>query len=253
MRRLISKQEFDKNMEDYSQLCCTVPPLNNMGVSEQHVFETFKSPASAFHAAGTNYMDHLRQHDEHQVGNFPPALCSQFPTHHSNNILLCQSSQSNFSIDHSFEKAGSNFDFSDTLQSLVQSHCSSQCFSNSSEKPNKIPCNSMISKPFPHAHNTLLGDQNDALVKKQLSVPSDANHPGLNVIFYLPFLNLLFFFWIFTSSFPNYRFVTVHHPGQLHQIKNESDGLKIFMTSSSRLWISWVVLRVSNLISALLI
>ncbi|KAE8125367.1 hypothetical protein FH972_020183 [Carpinus fangiana] len=181
MRRLISKQQFDKNMEDYSQLCCTEPPLNNMGVSEQHVFETFESPASAFHAAGTNYMDHLRQHDEHQVGNFPPALCSQFPTHHSNNILLCQSSQYNFSIDDSSEKAGSNFDFSDTLQSLVKSHCSSQCFSNSSEKPNKIPCYSMIRKPFPHTHNTLLGDQNDVLVKKQLSVPSDSNHPGLNV------------------------------------------------------------------------
>ncbi|KAE8125368.1 hypothetical protein FH972_020184 [Carpinus fangiana] len=181
MRRLISKQEFDKNMEDYSQLCCTEPPLKNMGVSEQRVFETFESPASAFHAAGTNYMDHLRHHDEHQVGNFPPALCSQFPIHHSNNILLCQSSQYNFSIDHSSEKAGSNFDFRDTSQSLVKSHCSSQCFSNSSEKPNKIPCYSMISKPFPHTHNTLLGDQNDVLFKKQLSVPSDSNHPGLNV------------------------------------------------------------------------
>ncbi|XP_059428447.1 uncharacterized protein LOC132162199 [Corylus avellana] len=170
-------------MDDYSQLYCTEPPLKYMGVSEQHIFETFdESPASAFHAAGTNYyMDHLRQHDEHQVANFPP-LCSQFPTHDSNNILVSQSSQHNFSIDHSSEKAGSNFDFRDTLQSLVKSHfCSSQCFS-SSEKPNKIPCNNMINKPFPYAHNMLLLGENDALVKKQqLSVPSDANHPGLNV------------------------------------------------------------------------
>jgi hypothetical protein len=49
MRRLISKQEIDKNMEDYSQLCCTEPPpLKNMGVSEQHVFETFESQPQPF-------------------------------------------------------------------------------------------------------------------------------------------------------------------------------------------------------------
>jgi hypothetical protein len=81
MRRLISKQEFDKTMDDYSQLYCTEPPLKNMGVSEHHVFEPpklsrptvsdpFESPASAFHAAGT-YMDLLQQHDEHQVVNLP--------------------------------------------------------------------------------------------------------------------------------------------------------------------------------------
>jgi hypothetical protein len=115
MRRLISKQEFDKTMDDYSQLYCTEPPLKNMGVSEHHAFDPFESPASAFHAAGT-YMDLLQQHDEHQVGNIPP-LYSQFPTHYSN-ILLCQSSHYNFSIDSPHDQAGSNF--RDTLQSLVQ-------------------------------------------------------------------------------------------------------------------------------------
>ncbi|XP_062166915.1 myb family transcription factor PHL4-like [Alnus glutinosa] len=176
MRRLISKQEFDKTMDDYSQLYCTEPPLKNMGVSEHYVFDPFESPASAFHAAGT-YMDLLQQHDEHQVGNIPP-LCSQFPTHDSN-ILLCQSSHCNFSIDSVHDQAGSNF--RDTLQSLVKSQlCSNQCIS-SSEKPNKIPCNNM-SNPFPHAQNILLLGENDALVRKQLSVPSDANQ-GLNVCY----------------------------------------------------------------------
>ncbi|XP_059428445.1 uncharacterized protein LOC132162198 [Corylus avellana] len=174
MRRLISKQEFEEAMDDdYSHLYYTEPPLKKIGVSK----EPFQSLASAFHSAGT-YMDDLQQH-KNQVGNIHP-LCSQFPTHDPN-ILLCQSSQYNFSIDSSaHEKAGSNFEFRDTLQSLVKSHlCSSQCFS-SSEKPNKIPCNHMI-KPSPHAHNMLLLGENDALVRKQLSVPSDANHPGLNV------------------------------------------------------------------------
>jgi len=197
MRRLISKQEFDKTMDDYSQLYCTEPPLKNMGVSEHHVFEPpklsrptvsdpFESPASAFHAAGT-YMDLLQQHDEHQVVNIPP-LCSQFPTHDSN-ILLCQSSHCNFSIDSAHDQAGSNF--RDTLQSLVKSHlCSNQCIS-SSEKPNKIPCNN-VSNPFPHVQNMLLLGENDALVRKQLSVPSDANQ-GLNVISYLPFFFIFYF------------------------------------------------------------
>jgi hypothetical protein len=192
-------------MDDYSQLYCTEPPLKNMGVSEHHVFEPpklsrptvsdpFESPASAFHAAGT-YMDLLQQHDEHQVVNIPP-LCSQFPTHDSN-ILLCQSSHCNFSIDSAHDQAGSNF--RDTLQSLVKSHlCSNQCIS-SSEKPNKIPCNN-VSNPFPHAQNILLLGENDALVRKQLSVPSDANQ-GLNVISYLPFFFFFSFFFLLLLLF----------------------------------------------------
>jgi hypothetical protein len=68
--------------------------------------------------------------------------------------------------------------------------CSNQCIS-SSEKPNKIPCNN-VSNPFPHAQNMLLVGENDALVRKQLPVPYDANQ-GLNVISYLPFFFLFFF------------------------------------------------------------
>ncbi|GLT65389.1 hypothetical protein SLA2020_378250 [Shorea laevis] len=117
-------------MDDYSHLYCAELPLNNMGVSEQHVFDfepsKLFSPASAF--------DH-----EHQVGsNSPPnPFCSEFPTQDSN-ISLSQSSQYNFSID----SAGPNF--RDTLQSVVKSHylCSNQ--SND------------MSNPFPHSQNMLL-------------------------------------------------------------------------------------------------
>lgn len=53
------------------------------------------------------------------------------------------------------------------------------------------------------------------------------------------------FLWDFGFSHVGNRVVTVHQPGQLHQIKNESNGLKIFMSSSSSVLIALVVLRVS--------
>jgi hypothetical protein len=194
MKRLISKHEFDKTMDDYSQLYCTEPPLN-MGVwstpamrggSQKYNLEpaklsstttiTMSDPlASAFHAT-ESYMDFQQQY-EHQVGNSP--LASQFPTYNSH-ILSCQSS--GCSTD-SADQADSNYDFRDSLKSLVKSHlCNNQsyCSNSSSDMSNKVPCNNS-SKPFPHDQNKLLGENAAFVIRKQLSLPSHANQ-CLNVI-----------------------------------------------------------------------
>ena len=80
-------------------------------------------------------------------------------------------------------QADSNYDFRDSLKSLVKSHlCNNQsyCSNSSSNMSNKVPCNNS-SKPFPHDQNMLLGENAAFVIRKQLSLPSHANQ-GLNVI-----------------------------------------------------------------------
>lgn len=262
---VVSNYELNNTMDDdFSQLFCTESPLN-LGIcppammgrsSEQHKFEPailsgiisthpLESPPSALHAT-ESYMGF--DQNEHRVGN-SPASCSQFPASDLH-IVLCKSSGYNF---FTAERAGSYFDFRDTLQSLGKSQLGIDQSNSSSEKSNEIPCNNM-SKLSSHDKNMLLADQNITLVRRELPVPSDSNQ-ALNVISYLSFLFLFFpnmhnymsMFWElfgFWLSFTN-RFVTVH-TRHLPQKNSESDGLKIFTRSSSRAWISLVALRVSN-------
>ncbi|KAK4577474.1 hypothetical protein RGQ29_027830 [Quercus rubra] len=169
MPRLISKHEFDKTMDDFSQLYCTEPPLITPAMNDP-----FKSLASAFHAA-ESYMEFQEKY-EHQVGNSPSA--SQFPTYDSHILSSCQSSVDNYCSTDSAEQSSSNFDFKDSLQSLVKSHLCSNYYCSSSEMSNMVPSNNS-SKPFPHDQNMLLCE-NAAFVRRQLLVPDHANQ-ALNV------------------------------------------------------------------------
>ncbi|XP_041024249.1 protein PHR1-LIKE 1-like isoform X2 [Juglans microcarpa x Juglans regia] len=192
MNMVVSKYELNITMDDdFSQLFCTESPLN-LGIicppammgrsSEQHKFEPAKlfgitsthppgSPPSALHAT-ESYMGF--DQNEHRVGN-SPASYSQFPASDLH-IVSCKSSGYNF---FTAERAGSNFDFRDTLQSLVKSQLCIDQSNSSSEKSNKIPCNNMT-KLSSHDENMLLADQNITLVRRELPVPSDSNQ-GLNV------------------------------------------------------------------------
>ncbi|XP_030932226.1 myb family transcription factor PHL5-like [Quercus lobata] len=169
MPRLISKHESDKAMDDFSQLYCTEPPLITPAMNDP-----FKSLASAFHAA-ESYME-FQQKYEHQDGNSPSA--SQFPTYDSHILSSCQSSGDNNCSTDSAEQSSSNFDFKDSLQSLVKSHLCSNYYCSSSEMSNMVPSNNS-SKPFPHDQNMLLCE-NAAFVRRQLLVPDHANQ-ALNV------------------------------------------------------------------------
>ena len=185
MPRLISKHESDKAMDDFSQLYCTEPPLITPAMNDP-----FKSLASAFHAA-ESYMEFQEKY-EHQVGNSPSA--SQFPTYDSHILSSCQSSVDNYCSTDSAEQSSSNFDFKDSLQSLVKSHLCSNYYCSSSEMSNMVPSNNS-SKPFPHDQNMLLCE-NAAFVRRQLLVPDHANQ-ALNVIDLLPacYRFLFFLFW----------------------------------------------------------
>nr|POF10844.1 isoform 2 of myb family transcription factor phl5 [Quercus suber] len=156
-------------MDDFSQLYCTEPPLITPAMND-----SFKSLASAFHAAET-YME-FQQKYEHQVGNSPSA--SQFPTYDSHILSSCQSSGDNNCSTDSAEQSSSNFDFKDSLQSLVKSHLCSNYYCYSSEMSNMVTSNNS-GKPFPHDQNMLLCE-NAAFVRRQLSVPDHANQ-ALNV------------------------------------------------------------------------
>lgn len=194
MGRLISKHELHKTMHDSSRLYCAEPPLH-MGIctstmrggSRQHNFESTKpsrstlsdpleSQASTFHAAEI-YMG--SQQYEHQSGN---TLCSQIPTYDSQ-ILLSQFSGYNLSTD-SAEKAASNFESRDTLQSLVTYHlCRNKC-SSSSDKSIILP-SSNTSKLFSPDQKVFFAE-NAASDRGQLPVPSDATQACF-VISGLPF------------------------------------------------------------------
>jgi hypothetical protein len=176
-------------MDDSSQLFCTEPPLNYMGVwstptmrggSQQHNIEPAKLSSttipmsdplsSAFHAT-ESYISFQQQYD-HQVGNSP--WVSQFPTYDSHVLSSQSSAKDNCSTDSADEQAGSNYDFRDSLQSLVKSHlCNNRgyCSYSSSEMSNKLP----------HDQNMLLGENAAFVIRKQLSLPSHANQ-ALNVI-----------------------------------------------------------------------
>ncbi|KAG2686957.1 hypothetical protein I3760_09G031100 [Carya illinoinensis] len=191
MNMVVSNYELNNTMDDdFSQLFCTESPLN-LGIcppammgrsSEQHKFEPailsgiisthpLESPPSALHAT-ESYMGF--DQNEHRVGN-SPASCSQFPASDLH-IVLCKSSGYNF---FTAERAGSYFDFRDTLQSLGKSQLGIDQSNSSSEKSNEIPCNNM-SKLSSHDKNMLLADQNITLVRRELPVPSDSNQ-ALNV------------------------------------------------------------------------
>ncbi|XP_042940468.1 protein PHR1-LIKE 1-like isoform X2 [Carya illinoinensis] len=191
MNMVVSNYELNNTMDDdFSQLFCTESPLN-LGIcppammgrsSEQHKFEPAilsgiisthppESPPSALHAT-ESYMGF--DQNEHRVGN-SPASCSQFPASDLH-IVLCKSSGYNF---FTAERAGSYFDFRDTLQSLGKSQLGIDQSNSSSEKSNEIPCNNM-SKLSSHDKNMLLADQNITLVRRELPVPSDSNQ-ALNV------------------------------------------------------------------------
>uniref|UniRef100_A0A2N9EWJ2 Uncharacterized protein n=1 Tax=Fagus sylvatica TaxID=28930 RepID=A0A2N9EWJ2_FAGSY len=180
-------------MDDSSQLYCTEPPLN-MGVwstpamrggSQQHNIEPAKLSSttipmsdplsSAFHAT-ESYMGFQQQYD-HQVGNSP--WVSQFPTYDSHVLSSQSSAKDNCSTDSADEQAGSNYDFRDSLQSLVKSHlCNNRGYCSYSSSESNVPSNS---SKLPHDQNMLLGENAAFVIRKQLSLPSHANQ-ALNVI-----------------------------------------------------------------------
>lgn len=155
--------------------------LPNIGLvkSSGTIMTCFESPVSAFYAA-ENCMG-FAQYDC-QVGIQPLLINDlEFP--------LYQSTRENLLLD-SANQPDSNFDLSNTLQSIVKSHLNSDQCRGSPERSNKISCGNFPSSMFlPIEQQKLFIDG----VMRASSFPNKGNQEHMVSIF-------LFFIFYFCKS-----------------------------------------------------
>ncbi|GKV34593.1 hypothetical protein SLEP1_g42957 [Rubroshorea leprosula] len=131
------------------------------------IMSQFCSPASPFYATEP-YMGFPQY--EAQVGN--PSFCSQHPkTYDSSLFPSFHASGDSFSIE-AVPQVESNFEFRNTLQSLVKSQIGSNQYQKSSEKCYKNPCGNLQESKLPAVdQNKLLGNFSG----NHFSVPMEGN------------------------------------------------------------------------------